>query len=340
VRTSDFSYRLPPELIAQRPIRPRDSSRLLVFNRKTNETRHQEFHEIIEFLSPKDVLVLNETKVIPARLNATKIPSGGAVEILLLERSHERTWDVIVGGRGVGVGMRLKIRGGPEALVIKDSGKAKRQIKFSEPISKNLEKIGEMPTPPYIHAPIESVDEYQTIYACEPGSAAAPTAGLHFTNRLFDQIQGLGTQIAKVTLHVGLDTFAPVNEEAPTDHQIHQEWCRVSEETARTINEASSAGGRIIAVGTTSVRTLETASGGTSSGQTILPFEGYTSLYILPGYSFKVVDSIITNFHLPQSTLIMMISAFTGRKTLMKLYKQAISLKYRFYSFGDAMFIL
>jgi S-adenosylmethionine:tRNA ribosyltransferase-isomerase len=294
----------------------------------------------LNFLSPKDVLVLNETKVIPARLHATKIPSGGAVEILLLERISERTWDVIVGGSGIRVGMGLKIRGGPEALIVKDLGKAKRIVEFKDPISKNLENIGEMPLPPYIHTPIETADEYQTIYASEPGSVAAPTAGLHFTERLLGQIQGLGTQIAKVTLHVGLDTFAPVTEEYPISHQIHQEWCRVSDETARMINEASSSGGRVIAVGTTCVRTLETAAQGSPSDQVMSPYDGYTSLYILPGYSFRAVDSIITNFHLPQSTLLMMISAFIGRKTLLKLYEEAISLTYRFYSFGDAMVIL
>lgn len=340
MRTSDFSYQLPPELIAQRPVRPRDSSRLLVFERETNETSHHLFHELPKFLSSKDVLVLNETKVIPARLHATKLPSGGSVEILLLERISERTWEVIVGGSGVRTELRLQIQGGPEASIVEDLGKAKRIVEFTEPISKNLENIGEMPLPPYIHTPIETAEEYQTIFARNPGSAAAPTAGLHFTDRLLANIQRQGIQIAKVTLHVGLDTFAPVKEKFPENHQIHQEWCRVSDQAARAINRASSSGGRVIAVGTTCVRALETASQGCSSDQIICPYDSYTSLYILPGYPFNVVDSIITNFHLPQSTLLMMISAFTGRNKLLKLYEEAISLKYRFYSFGDAMLIV
>lgn len=340
MHTSDFSYQLPRELIAQRPLRPRDSSRLLVFNREKNCTDHHTFHEIVKFLSPGDVLVLNETKVMPARLHAKKIPTGGAVELLLLERTGERIWEVIVGGSGVKPGLKLQVVGGPEVLVLEDAGKTKRIVQFTEPISALLNEVGEMPLPPYIQTPLEDADEYQTVYAKKPGSAAAPTAGLHFTKRLLAEIHEMGVQIAKITLHVGLDTFAPVTANSTLDHQIHQEWCHVSDETAELINQASTLGKRVFAVGTTSVRTLETAARGAPSDKVIKPFDGYTSLYILPGYSFSIVDAIITNFHLPQSTLLMMISAFAGRERLLKLYQTAIDLKYRFYSFGDAMLIL
>lgn len=338
--TSDFSYHLPPELIAQRPVRPRDSSRLLVFDRQSGEATHQIFRQLPSFLSEKDVLVLNETKVLPARLRGTKIHTGGAVEVLLLHRVKDRVWEVIVGGRGLKPGVQIQVDDGPEAVILEDLGGSGRLLEFNDPISDKLSHLGEMPTPPYIRSPIENADEYQTIFAHVPGSAAAPTAGLHFTDRLINHVRELGTKIAKVTLHIGLDTFAPVTEKSPVDHQIHREWCQVDEEAAHCINEARSSGGRVVAVGTTSVRTLETAAQGASGTSTVDPYKGHTSLFILPGYAFQAVDAIITNFHLPQSTLIMMISAFTGRETLLKIYEEAIKLKYRFYSFGDAMLIL
>lgn len=340
MRTSDFTYHLPEELIAQRPIRPRDSSRLLIFNRATGEIKHQVFRDITKFLSAGDILVLNETRVLPARLHAKKIPSGGSVEILLLNRLSERIWEVIVGGRRVRSGLRLKIAGGPELTILKEVGKGKRIVEFAEPIFNKLEEIGAMPLPPYIHTPLREQDEYQTVFARVPGSSAAPTAGLHFTENLISEIRNMDVTIAKVTLHVGLDTFAPVSEDSPHNHPIHQEWCQVTKDAAELINQVRSSGGRVIAIGTTSVRTLETAARSTHGKTTIHPFEGLTGLYILPGYRFKAVDSIITNFHLPKSTLLMMISAFTGREKMIKLYEEAIRRKYRFYSFGDAMFIL
>ena len=340
MRTSDFTYHLPEELIAQRPIRPRDSSRLLIFNRATGEIKHQVFRDVTKFLSAGDILVLNETRVLPARLHAKKIPSGGSVEILLLSRLSERIWEVIVGGRRVRSGLRLKIVGGPEVTILKEVGKGKRVVEFAEPIFNKLEEIGAMPLPPYIHTPLRKQDEYQTIFARVPGSSAAPTAGLHFTDNLLSEIRNMDVFIAKVTLHVGLDTFAPVSEDSPHNHPIHQEWCQVTKDAAELINQVSFSGGRVIAIGTTSVRTLETAARSVQGKTTIHPFEGFTGLYILPGYRFKAVDSIITNFHLPKSTLLMMLSAFTGREKMIELYQEAIRRKYRFYSFGDAMFIL
>lgn len=339
MRTSDFNYHLPEELIAQRPIRPRDSSRLLIFNRATGEIKHQIFRDVTNFLSAGDILVLNETRVLPARLHAKKIPSGGSVEILLLNRLSERIWEVIVGGRRVRSGLRLQITGGPELTILKEAGKARRIVEFAEPIFNKLEEIGSMPLPPYIHTPLRERDEYQTIFARVPGSSAAPTAGLHFTDNLLNEIRNMDVTIAKVTLHVGLDTFAPVSEDSPHNHPIHQEWCQVTKDAAEMINQVSSSGGRIIAIGTTCVRTLETAAKSAHGKTTIHPFEGPTGLYILPGYRFKAVDSIITNFHLPKSTLLMMLSAFTGREKMIELYQEAIRRKYRFYSFGDAMFI-
>ncbi|MCK5646956.1 MAG: tRNA preQ1(34) S-adenosylmethionine ribosyltransferase-isomerase QueA [Anaerolineales bacterium] len=339
MRTSDFNYHLPEELIAQRPIRPRDSSRLLIFNRATGEIKHQVFRDVTKFLSAGDILVLNETRVLPARLHAKKIPSGGSVEILLLNRLSERIWEVIVGGRRVRSGLRLQIAGGPELTILKEAGKGKRIVEFAEPILDKLEEIGVMPLPPYIHTPLREQDEYQTIFARVPGSSAAPTAGLHFTDNLLNEIRNMDVTIAKVTLHVGLDTFAPVSEDSPHNHPIHQEWCQVTKDAAEMINQVSSSGGRVIAIGTTSVRTLETAARSTHGKTTIHPYEGHTGLYILPGYRFKAVDSIITNFHLPKSTLLMMLSAFTGREKMIELYEEAIRRKYRFYSFGDAMFI-
>lgn len=340
MRTSDFSYHLPPDRIAQRPVRPRDSSRLLIYDRRQNETSHHVFHELPTFLQTDDVIVLNETKVIPARIKARKIPSGGKVEILLLQRIGECKWEVIVGGKGVHAGLRLDIPGGPDATVEQVLFKSKRILKFDHPILDHLEEIGEMPLPPYIQKPIRRPSEYQTIFARHLGSAAAPTAGLHFTDRLLQQINEMGVQTARVTLHIGLDTFAPVTEDTPQEHRIHKELCRVSEDAVDKIRKAKTVGGRIIAVGTTVVRALETASKGCPTEKVICPYDGYTSLYILPGYDFKIVDSVITNFHLPRSTLLMMISAFTGRKKLLELYRDAIDRNYRFYSFGDAMLIL
>ena len=340
MQTSDFDYDLPKEFIAQRPVDPRDSSRLLVFHRATNRIEHRIFHEIIEYLSPEDVLVLNETRVIPARLRARKIPTGGAVEVLLLRRANHQTWIALVGGKGVHPKQKLQILDGPKAEVLEDLGESRRLIQFDESISDQLDAIGEMPVPPYIHTPLQSPYEYQTVFAETPGSAAAPTAGLHFTAELLGTIRARDVQIVKVLLHIGLDTFAPVTATNPLDHAIHKEWCQVSTEAVPIINRADKTGGRVIAVGTTTVRTLETASFQAEKDQRVGTFNGDTDLFILPGYRFRVTDAMVTNFHLPRSTLLMMVSAFAGRERILEIYQQAMEANYRFYSFGDAMLIL
>lgn len=340
MRTDEFDYSLPAEFIAQRPADPRDSSRLMILDRKTGHIEHRIFRHIVEFLSPGDALILNKTKVIPARLHARKIPTGGAIEVLLLKRHSEQTWEALVGGKGLRVGQRLAIDRGPEGEIIADLGQASRLIRFERAIAKDLDRIGEMPLPPYIHTPLKTPDEYQTVFARVSGSAAAPTAGLHFTPRLLKSIRAHGVQIVQITLHVGLDTFAPVSEEDPRQHTIHREWCQITPKAANLIQRTHAAGGRIVAVGTTTVRTLETASCHVQGGELIMPFSGYTDLFILPGFQFKVVDAILTNFHLPRSTLLMMVSAFTGREQLLQAYQEAMRIGYRFYSFGDAMLIL
>jgi len=339
MRTSDFDYTLPPECIAQRPVRPRDSSRLLILDRASGEIQHRIFHDITDELNPTDVLVLNETRVIPARLEARKVPGGGKAEVLLLKRMAPMIWEALVGGKGLRPGRSLMLGDSLEAEILEDLGRSKRLIRFSQPVSEELDELGEMPLPPYIHTPLQSRDEYQTTFARFPGSAAAPTAGLHFTPSLLTRIEAKGIGVLKVTLHVGLDTFLPVSEEDPEDHTIHTEWCSISAETVECINEARSRGGRLIAVGTTSVRTLETAVRIQPEDDHLAPYDGPTSLFILPGFTFKAVDAIITNFHLPRSTLIMMVSAFAGRETILSTYAEAVRSGYRFYSFGDAMFI-
>jgi S-adenosylmethionine:tRNA ribosyltransferase-isomerase len=339
VRTSDFDYDLPQKFIAQRPAVPRDSSRLLILERQNGKIAHQYFRDLPRFLRSKDVLVLNETKVIPARLKARKIPTGGGVELLLLKRLSSRTWEALVGGRGLRPGIKVALEEGYEATILDDLGDVRRVVQFSSEISSMLERLGEMPLPPYIHTPLNKSEEYQTVYARESGSAAAPTAGLHFTPRLLNEIESSGVKIVKVTLHVGLDTFAPVRVDDPSQHTIHSEWCRITDEVARDINAAQSTAGRIIAVGTTTVRILETAAQNTSAGKRVAPFEGQTNLFILPGYEFHAVDALITNFHLPRSTLLMMVCAFAGQAHVLDAYHTAIDEGYRFYSFGDAMLI-
>jgi S-adenosylmethionine:tRNA ribosyltransferase-isomerase len=339
VRTADFDYDLPEEFIAQRPAEPRDSSRLLVFKRDDDQVEHRIFHQLIDYLDVNDVLVLNETRVIPARLKAQKIPGGGHAEVLLLQRLRDRTWEVMVGGSGLKPGRKLQILDGPQAQILEDLGGVKRVVVFSEAISPLLDQLGEMPLPPYIHTPLEENSEYQTTFARHPGSAAAPTAGLHFTPNTIKVIEEKGVRIAKVTLHVGLDTFVPVREEDPFQHPIHSEWCQVPQDVVQAILAARESGGKVIAAGTTTVRALETAAR-TTPEQDISPFEGPTSLYILPGFDFRVVDVMLTNFHLPRSTLLMMVSAFAGREKILQLYKMATMEGYRFYSFGDAMLIL
>jgi S-adenosylmethionine:tRNA ribosyltransferase-isomerase len=280
--------------------------------------------------------VLNQTRVIPARIFARK-ETGGRVELLLLRRRDAFTWEALVGGKGLRVGKRVKVEEGPEAEILELLEGSERLIRFFEPIEPYFPKVGNVPLPPYIHEKLSDPERYQTVYAREPGSAAAPTAGLHFTPRLLDEVQAGGVKVAYVTLHVGLDTFAPVTEDDPGEHKIHTEWCELPQATADAINQTRAAGGRVVAVGTTSVRTLESATIGQAG---ILPYMGPTSIFILPGYPFKVVDGMITNFHLPKSTLIMLVSAFAGRERILAAYETAITAGYRFYSFGDAMLIV
>lgn len=340
MKTSDFDYELPTKYIAQTPLEPRDASRLMVLDRTSGAIEHARFSDLGQFVHPGDTLVLNETRVIPARLYGHKIPSGGRVEVLLIRRTDLTTWEALVGGKGLKPGKLIQIEGGPQALIIEVLDGPRRLVRFDQPIEQFYSQAGHVPLPPYIHAPLSNVERYQTVYSQTPGSVAAPTAGLHFTDRLLDSLQQQGVRLGLVTLHVGLDTFAPVNEASPLDHLIHNEWCQVSEETARLVNQTRQAGRKVIAVGTTSVRTLETAGQQTSQENLIAPFEGPTGLYILPGYQFRVVDAMITNFHLPRSTLLMMVSAFAGREKILSAYEEAKRYHYRFYSFGDAMLIL
>jgi S-adenosylmethionine:tRNA ribosyltransferase-isomerase len=341
MRTDDFHYDLPPERIAQTPLEPRDSSRLLVLNRKENSLEDAVFKDIGDYLHPGDLLVINQTRVIPARIMAHK-PSGGKVELLLLKRLTPYTWEVLVGGKKMTVGTVALIEGGPAAEVIEELDGSHRVVRFSSPLEHILPSVGEMPLPPYIHEKLRDPDRYQTVYAevKQTGSAAAPTAGLHFTPELMTSLQAQGIRFARVTLHVGLDTFAPVTENDPNEHQIHSEWCEITPETADLINQTRAAGGRVIAVGTTSVRTLESAAAASKVPHQVAAISGPTRLYILPGFKFRIVDAMITNFHLPESTLIMLVSAFAGRETILYAYNEAVRREYRFYSFGDAMLIL
>ncbi|MBN1665809.1 MAG: tRNA preQ1(34) S-adenosylmethionine ribosyltransferase-isomerase QueA [Anaerolineales bacterium] len=340
MKTSDFDYHLPPELIAQTPVEPRDASRLLVLQRTEGQISHAYFRDLGQWLHPGDLLVLNQTRVIPARVYAQKVPTGGRIELLLLRRRDERTWEVLVGGKGMRPGKRLQIPAGPQGEILEDLGGPRRLVRFDSPIEALLEQVGQMPLPPYIHTALEQPERYQTVYARQAGSAAAPTAGLHFTPGLIADLQQQGIELARVTLHVGLDTFAPVTEAHPQEHAIHTEWCQLTATVAEQINRARQRGGRVIAVGTTSVRTLETAARYAAPGETVAAFEGQTDLFILPGYRFRVVDVMITNFHLPRSTLIMLVSAFAGRQETLEAYELAKQAGYRFYSFGDAMLII
>jgi S-adenosylmethionine:tRNA ribosyltransferase-isomerase len=354
MKTSDFDYDLHPSFVAQTPLEPRDSSRLLVLRRDTGALEHSIFRDIGKYLKPGDLLVLNQTRVIPARLFARK-PTGGRVELLLLRREDLLTWECLVGGKGLSAGKQLMVESddsrrresaaspksgdfGLRAEIVDVLDGSRRRVRFAEPIEPYFPKVGHVPLPPYIHEPLANPERYQTVYARDPGSAAAPTAGLHFTPRLLNELQAQGVKIAYVTLHVGLDTFAPVTEADPEKHQIHTEWCELPQITADAINQTRQYGGRIVAVGTTSVRTLESAVG---VGRDIISsYLGPTSLYILPGYQFKLIDAMITNFHLPKSTLIMLVSAFAGRERILSAYETAIREGYRFYSFGDAMLIV
>ncbi|MBI5824915.1 MAG: tRNA preQ1(34) S-adenosylmethionine ribosyltransferase-isomerase QueA [Chloroflexi bacterium] len=340
MKTSDFDYHLPETSIAQTPAEPRDSSRLLILHRDSSDVDHRLFRDLSLILQPNDLLILNRTRVIPARIFAKK-ETGGKVEILLLRRRNELTWEALVGGKGLRVGKLVKVENGPDAEIIEILEGSERLIKFSEPIEPYFPKVGHVPLPPYIHEKLNDPERYQTVFAREMGSAAAPTAGLHFTPQLLDELKAKGVNTAYVTLHVGLDTFAPVTEDDPAEHKIHTEWCELPQETADLINATKNSGGRVVAVGTTSVRTLESAAQLiTDNSSLITAFSAPTSIFILPGYQFKIVDAIITNFHLPKSTLIMLVSAFAGREKILETYNLAIKERYRFYSFGDAMLIL
>ena len=335
MKTSEFDYDLPSEFIAQTPVEPRDSSRLLVLDRAKNQLTHTFFNQVGQYLKPGDLLVVNETKVIQARLFAQKA-TGGRIEILLLREMDATTWEVLIGGKGVRNGSRLQVEDGPPGVIVEALEGARRIIQFDEPIARFLPMAGHVPLPPYIHEPLRDPDRYQTIYARSPGSAAAPTAGLHFTPALLNDLRSSGIELATITLHVGLDTFSPVTEEDPTEHLIHSEWCEISQQAVNAILTARARRGRIIATGTTTVRCLESAQG--ESG--ITAYTGNTRLFILPGYTFTTVDAMITNFHLPRSTLIMLVSAFAGRERILEAYESAKQEGYRFYSFGDAMLIL
>lgn len=350
----DFDYLLPEQFIAQQPAEPRDHSRLMLLDKTTGEVEHRRFYEIADYLNAGDVLVLNTTRVIPARLNAVKAATGGAVEILLLRQIDSLRWRALVRGRNLQVGARVRF---PErdlsAEIEAELDGAERIVLFDQPINHLLGELGEMPLPPYIKRKADDPERYQTIYSREEGSAAAPTAGLHFTGDLLVQLRQKGIKLAYCTLHIGLDTFQPVKVENITQHKIHNEWASLSAENAQVINEAKLAGARIIAVGTTSARTLETAGilsaggdpakpdevGEMCAWRPVIAFERDTNLFIYPGYRWRVVDALITNFHLPKSTLLMMISAFAGRENVLNAYEIAKREGYRFFSFGDAMFI-
>lgn len=355
MKTAEFDYELPPELIAQKPIEPRDASRLMVVNRATQTISHHHFRDLSQFLRPGDLLIHNESRVIPARLFARK-PTGGRVELLLLRPRSEGVWEALVGGRRVRPGLQLTLLSDREgepvdatARVLEEGERGLRVLAFDRPALALAEEVGETPLPPYIHEPLQDVGRYQTIYARSPGSAAAPTAGLHFTPDLLLRLRDVGVRSAFVTLHVGLDTFQPVREEQAEDHQMHSEYCSLSPQVAVQINQARLEGRRLIAVGTTAVRVLETAAlaakgnrGGMEACpmRTVTAFEGSTDLFIYPGFRFQVVDALITNFHLPRSTLLMLVAAFCGKDLMDYAYHEAIQERYRFYSFGDAMLIL
>lgn len=340
MKTSDFYYDLDESLIAQTPIAQRDKSRLLVYYRKTDEVSHRVFSDITEYLNPGDVLVINETKVIPARLRGIKEETGGACEFLLLRRLSLKDWEVILKpGKKLRIGDEVSFSDELTAKIMKkkEDGVTDVSFSFGGVFEEILDKLGEMPLPPYIHEKLEDKSRYQTVYAKEQGSAAAPTAGLHFTPELLKKIEDKGVIIARLILHVGLGTFRPVKAENIGDHIMHEEYYSVSEKAADRINNARKNGGRIVAVGTTSVRTLESVS---DEGGTVSPVSGFTDIFISPGYRFKAVDALITNFHLPESTLLMLVSAFAGREKVLELYDTAIKQRYRFFSFGDAMLIL
>lgn len=334
---TDFDYDLPQELIAQHPMEPRDHSRLLVVDKKTGEIEHKHFYDLVNYLKPGDVLVFNDTRVIPARLHGTK-DTGAHVEVFLLTRRDATDWEVLVRpGKKLQVGAKINFSDELSCEVIEhtDFGGRVVRFKYDGIFEEILDRLGETPLPPYITAPLKDKERYQTVYNRERGSAAAPTAGLHFTKELMQKIKEIGCEEVFVTLHVGLGTFRPVSEAKIEDHKMHKEFYTVSQEAADAVNKAKAEGRRIIAVGTTAVRTLEAAG---TDGQ-LHAGSSWTNIFIYPGYKFRLVDDLVTNFHLPQSTLLMLVSTLSTREIMLQTYKKAVEEKYRFFSFGDAMFI-
>jgi S-adenosylmethionine:tRNA ribosyltransferase-isomerase len=336
MRTEDFDYELPAELIAQTPIEPRDASRLLVLDKRTGGVEHARFSAIGDYLRPNDLLVLNETRVLRARLRGRLVDGNGAAEALLLRRIDAERWEALVRpGRRLGPGRGIRF-GEIEAVVEAVVENGARVLRF--PPGTDPESMGETPLPPYIHTPLADPERYQTVYASVPGSAAAPTAGLHFTPELLASLRDRGVRTTTVLLHVGPGTFRPVTVEDPRQHPMHAEWYQIDAEACAAINQTRAAGGRVIAVGTTSVRVLEQA-GVDAADRPLRPGSGWTRLLILPGHRFAVVDALVTNFHLPRSTLLMLVSALAGREHILAAYREAVARRYRFFSFGDAMLI-
>ncbi|MEG0824770.1 MAG: tRNA preQ1(34) S-adenosylmethionine ribosyltransferase-isomerase QueA [Oscillospiraceae bacterium] len=340
MKTSDFYYDLPQELIAQTPLERRDGSRLLTLNKATGKTEHRHFFDLPEYLRPGDCLVLNDSRVLPARLLGHRVPSGGAVEVLLLIDRGNKTWECLVRpGRKLHPGAQISFGDGLlTAEIMEEVEGGNRLVRFNYEgiFLEILERLGKMPLPPYIKEELNDPERYQTVYSNEVGSAAAPTAGLHFTKELLAQIEAMGVRLAYVTLHVGLGTFRPVKEDEVEGHEMHSEYCMVPAKAAEIINDTKKNGGRVICVGTTSCRTIESWA---APDGTMKETGGWTSIYIYPGYKFKVLDCLITNFHLPESTLVMLVSALAGREHILDAYAEAVREKYRFFSFGDAMLI-
>ena len=339
VRTQDFYYDLPEELIAQTPLQQRDTSRLLALNKVTGEVEHRHFYDILDYLRPGDCLVMNNSRVLPARLLGHR-PTGGAVEVLLLRDLGNKKWECLCKpGRKMQVGHEVLFGNGELSAVVtevREDGNRVVEFRYEGIFLEVLERLGKMPLPPYIKAELADQERYQTVYSKETGSAAAPTAGLHFTNELLEKIRGKGVRTAFVTLHVGLGTFRPVKAENIHEHHMHSELCMISQETAEILNETKKQGGRIVCVGTTSCRTLESLA---KEDGTFEAGSKWTEIFIYPGYTFKAMDALITNFHLPESTLVMLVSAFAGRENVLSAYETAVRERYRFFSFGDAMYI-
>lgn len=340
MKTSDFKFDLPHELIAQVPIKDRSASRLMVLDRETGEVEHRIFRDIKEYLNPGDCLVLNDTRVIPARLIGEKVDTGGKIEFLLLKRNEDDTWESLVKpGKRAKIGTKFSFGGGKligEVVGMAEEGARIIKFHYDGIFEEILDELGNMPLPPYITEKLEEKERYQTVYSKHEGSAAAPTAGLHFTNELLDEIRAMGVETAFVTLHVGLGTFRPVKVENVLEHEMHSEFYMVTQEAADKINNAKKNGKRVICVGTTSCRTIESAA---DENGMMSEKSGWTNIFIYPGYKFKVLDNLITNFHLPESTLIMLVSALAGKENVLNAYEKAVEEKYRFFSFGDAMFI-